>query len=187
MRDDHPPRQPADPDRRRGAGQQEAPFRRRRLRPDQERQAAQVHPPKRNITWLIAKNVHTRVACSGQIHWFIARHAPDRRAPGRSDPVNFGPAPRPIMHFSWAPSPMPAWPSELRSLVLGDPGKREDSLAMTFRDPVPLMSPARRPALLRLGVGVAGLAGMAVSRARSVEGPDGLALYPPAGRDGGLA
>jgi hypothetical protein len=65
MRDDHPSRHPADPDRRRGAGQEEAPLRRQRLRPDQERQAAQVHPPERNISWLIAKNLHAGVAGSG--------------------------------------------------------------------------------------------------------------------------
>ena len=94
VRDDHPPRQPADPDRRRGAGQQEAPLRRRRLRPDQERQAAQVHPPERNITRLIAKNVHTGVAGSGQVYWLIARHASDRRARGRADPSRFPPRER---------------------------------------------------------------------------------------------
>jgi hypothetical protein len=65
MRHDHPSRHPADPDRRRGAGQEEAPLRRRRLRPDQERQAAQVHPPERNITRLIAKNLYAGVAGSG--------------------------------------------------------------------------------------------------------------------------
>ncbi len=92
MRDDHPPRQPADPDRHRGAGQQEAPLRRRWFRPDQERQAAQVHPPQRNIARLIAKNAHTRVARSRQVHWLIARHASDRRASGRADPNRFRPA-----------------------------------------------------------------------------------------------
>ena len=91
MRDDHPPRKPTDPDRRRGAGQQQAPLRRRRLRPDQERQAAQVHPPERNITRLIAKNLHTGVADSGQVYWLIARHASDRRASGRADPSRFRP------------------------------------------------------------------------------------------------
>ena len=91
MRDDHPPRQPADPDRHRGTGQQQAPLRGRRLRPDQERQAAQVHPPERNIARLIAKNVHTRVARSGQVYWLIARHATDRRASGRADPSRFRP------------------------------------------------------------------------------------------------
>src|SRR6266568_7249853 len=86
MRDDHPPRQPPDPDRRRGGGQQQAPLRRRRLRPDQERQAAQVHPPERNITRLIAENLHTGVAGSGQVYWLITRHASDRKASGRADP-----------------------------------------------------------------------------------------------------
>jgi hypothetical protein len=104
MRDDHPPRQPADPDRHRGAGQQEAPLRRRRFRPDQERQAAQVHPPERNITRLIAKNVHTRVAYSGQVYWLIARHASDRRARGRSDHSRFRPARERSCAFSFAPS-----------------------------------------------------------------------------------
>ena len=101
MRHNHPPRQPADPDRHRDAGQQEAPLRRRRLRPDQERQAAQVHPPERNITRLITKNLHTSVAGSGQVYWLIARHASDRRTSSRSDPVDFG-LPRPRLS---SPSP----------------------------------------------------------------------------------
>jgi len=68
MRDNHPPRQPADLNRRRGAGQQEAPLCRRRFRPDQERQAAQVHPPERNIARLITENLHTGVAHAGQVY-----------------------------------------------------------------------------------------------------------------------
>jgi hypothetical protein len=87
MRDDHPPRKPADPDRRRSAGQQQAPLR-RRLGPDQERQATQVHPPERNITRLIAKNLHTGVAGSGQVYWLIARHASDRRETAGPIPVD---------------------------------------------------------------------------------------------------
>jgi hypothetical protein len=39
-----------------------APVRKRRLRPDQERQAAQVHPPERNIARLIVKNLYTGIA-----------------------------------------------------------------------------------------------------------------------------
>jgi hypothetical protein len=76
----------------RGVGQQQAPLRGRRLRPDQERQAAQVHPPERNITRLTAKNLHTGVAGSGQVYWLIARHASDRRPRGRADPSRFRPA-----------------------------------------------------------------------------------------------
>jgi len=91
MRDAHPPRQPADTDRRRGAGQEQAPFHRRRLGPDQERQASQVHPPERNIARLIAKNVYTGVAGSGQVYWLIARHASDRRKTAGLIPVDFGP------------------------------------------------------------------------------------------------
>jgi hypothetical protein len=64
VRDDHPWRQPADRDRRRGAGEQEAALRRLRLGPDQERQAAQDHPAERSITRLIAKNLHTGIAGS---------------------------------------------------------------------------------------------------------------------------
>ena len=94
VRDDHPPRQPADPDRYRGAREHKAPLRRRRLRSDQERQAAQVHPPERNITRLIAKNLHTGVAASGQVDWLIARHASDRKKTAALIPVNFGPAGR---------------------------------------------------------------------------------------------
>jgi len=89
--DDHPPRQSADADRRRGAGQQQAPLRQRRLGPDQERQAAQVHPPERNITRLIAKNLHAGVAGSGQVYWLVARHASDRKASGQTDPSGFLP------------------------------------------------------------------------------------------------
>jgi hypothetical protein len=108
MRDDHPPRQPADPDLRRGAGQQQAPLRRRRLGPDQERQATQVHPPERNITRLIGKNLHTSVAGSGQVYWLIARHASDRRENGRADPSRFS-APWAIMQrASSAPTDSPA-------------------------------------------------------------------------------
>ena len=89
VRDNHPPRRPADPDRRRGAGQQEASLRRRRLRPDQERQAAKVHPPERNAAGLIAKNTDTRVAHGGQVHWLIARHGSDRRTGDRPGPSQF--------------------------------------------------------------------------------------------------
>jgi hypothetical protein len=89
VRDDHPPRQPADPGRHRDAGQQEAPFRGRRLRPDQERQAAQVHPPERDITRLRAENLRARVACGGQVYRLIAWHASDRRTGGRADPTGF--------------------------------------------------------------------------------------------------
>ena len=46
MRDDHPPRQPADPDRRRGAGQQQAPLRGRRLR-TRSGTAGRAGPPAR--------------------------------------------------------------------------------------------------------------------------------------------
>jgi len=91
VRDDHLPRQPADADRGRGAGQQQAPLRRRRFGPDQERQAAQVHPPERNITRLIAKNLDTGVAHTGQIYWLVAWHASDRRTSGRADPSRFLP------------------------------------------------------------------------------------------------
>ena len=91
VRDDHPPRRPPDRDRCRGAGQQEAPLRRRRLRPDQERQAAQVHPPERDIARLAAKNIHARVAHGGQVNCLIARHASDRRPRARPGPVNFCP------------------------------------------------------------------------------------------------
>jgi hypothetical protein len=61
VRDDHPPRQPA----------------------------AQVHPPERNITRLIAKNLHTGVAGSGQVYWLVARHASDRKASGPAGPSGF--------------------------------------------------------------------------------------------------
>ena len=44
-----------------------------------------------------------------------------------------------------------------------------------------LVITAHRPALLRLLVGVADLAGMAVSRAVALRGPGGLAPEPPAG------
>ena len=91
VRNDHPPRHPADSDRYRNSGQQEAPLRRRRLRPDQERQVAQIHPPERNIARLIAENAQTRVARSGQFYWLIARHTSDRRTRSLSAPVNFGP------------------------------------------------------------------------------------------------
>ena len=91
VRDDHPPRQPADPHRRRAARQQQAPFRGRRLGPDQERQAAQVHPTERNITRLIAENLQTGVTHTGQIYWLVARHASDRRTSGRADPSRFLP------------------------------------------------------------------------------------------------
>jgi hypothetical protein len=104
VRDDHPPRQPADTDRRRGDGQQQAPLRRRRLGPDQERQAAQVHPPERNITRLIAKNLDTGVAGGGQVYWLVARHASDRKASGQTDPSGFlpvGEAPRVSVMLSW--------------------------------------------------------------------------------------
>ncbi len=99
VRDDHPPRQPADPDRHRGGGQQEAPLSGRRLRPDQERQAPQVHRPERNIARLIAKSAHTRVARGGQVYWLIARHASDRRARSLSGPSHFLPAP--MAEASW--------------------------------------------------------------------------------------
>ena len=89
VRDNHPPREPADRHGHRGVGQQQAPLRGRRLGPDQERQAAQVHPPERNIARLIAKNLHTGVAGSGQVYWLIARHATDRRTRGRADPSRF--------------------------------------------------------------------------------------------------
>ena len=82
VRDDHPPRNPADPDRHRGARQQIAPLRRRRLGPDQERQATQDHSPERNITRLTAQNLHTRIANSRQVDWLIARHASDRTEMG---------------------------------------------------------------------------------------------------------
>src|SRR5215471_16977397 len=89
MRNDHPPCEPADPDRCRDIGQQQAPLRRRRLGPDQERQAAQVHPPERNITRLVAKNLHTGVAGSGKVYWLIARHASDRRESSGTNPTRF--------------------------------------------------------------------------------------------------
>src|SRR5262249_12012416 len=100
VRDDHPPRRPADPNRHRAAGQHEASLCRRRLRPDQERQAAKGHPPERNTARLIAKNTYTRVADSGQVYWLIARHASDRRTRRRPDPSGFRPAPWAIKHFS---------------------------------------------------------------------------------------
>src|SRR5215813_12684997 len=63
-----------------------------------------------------------------------------------------------------------------------DVGVREDYELCDGASPSALERSAI-PALLRLGVGGAGLAGMAVGRARGVEGPGGLALYPRAGRE----
>ena len=90
MRDDHPPGKPADLDRRRAAGQQKAPLRRGRLGPDEERQSTKTHPPERNITRHVAKNLDTGVAGSGQVYWLIARHASDRKEMAGLIPVNFG-------------------------------------------------------------------------------------------------
>src|SRR6185503_16012922 len=97
VRDDHPPRQPADPHRRRGAGQQQALLRGRRLGPDQERQAAQVHPPVRNITRLIAKNLHSGVTYTGQVYGIVARAA----GPIPVDFCPVGAAPRVSVMLSW--------------------------------------------------------------------------------------
>jgi hypothetical protein len=73
-RSKHRRRQPADLNRRGAAGPDEAPLRGRPLRPDQERQAAEVHPPERNIARRIAENLHTRVARARQVYWLVARH-----------------------------------------------------------------------------------------------------------------
>ena len=94
VRHDHPRRQPADRDRRRGARQQEAPLPGRRLRPDQERQPPQVHPAERNIARLVAEDVHAGVARGRQVDWLIARHGSDRRLAAGLIPVNFGRAGR---------------------------------------------------------------------------------------------
>ena len=105
VRDDNPLRQPADLDRSRRTGLQETPLRGRRLRPDQERQAAHVHPPERNVARLSAKNVHTPIACSRQVYWLVARHASDRRARSLPGHSQFSARPEATMHSSRAPPP----------------------------------------------------------------------------------
>jgi hypothetical protein len=79
VRDDHPPGGPADRDRRRGGGQQEARLGRRRLRPDQERQAAQLDPAERDVARRVAEDVQAGVTGGGQVDRLIARHGSDRR------------------------------------------------------------------------------------------------------------
>ena len=74
VRDDHPPRRPADLDRDRRCRYDEAPLLRRSVGADQERQAAKLHPAQRQVACRVLEGVDARVAHRFDCHRFITGH-----------------------------------------------------------------------------------------------------------------
>ncbi len=150
VRDDHPRRQAADRDRDRGGGQQEARTGRRRLRPDQERQAAQLCPAEGDVAGFVTEDVEAGVAGGGQVDGLIARHGSDRRLAAGPIPLIFRPVGAPAA-ARWAAAGASgagrAAATAIGTRVGGRGGRQErGGRALGDRDPGPGVN-GRRPGL----------------------------------------